>query len=457
MLVSDDRDSRNWKAVKSDWEFIDAQPTDGTIACLSLQQRQLLLSFVQVAYWPTRWTGNPDKDELEALVSKIQGALMHECELTIEQDECSIRLLLNGEVISSFELDAKVCDDLKGETGAPGPDGADGEDGRDGGGYPETEPPELTGTEDEIKTQIFSGCMNVINWLEEKIQEFYQAAGAAASAAHAVMEWIDAFPIIETLNPVDNMIEAADEWLEYGLLTFEANSTEELRQEMACELFCIIVQNDYSFDEYVWSLAILLWATKLIGLNAARPHYFTAVVFWPYQAIANQYILGLNDGDEDWMILCECAGGACGMLTFDSEDDVAYTVQYGSLQQVGNPLAGLEAEFYSSPPTYPDGRQLECLLELPEDKTLSAVSFDWNYALVTGGGDCGRQVVYYDSSMVEIDSWSSTVARSYNDWHNVVASLSGAGVRYVKVRLSYVCDEDDALHIYLDNILLHCG
>lgn len=455
-------DPRDWKALLCDWPHIQTYGSVGKLACLSDQQRQTILTFLQVAYWDTRWETAPDSDTLNAFVAKIEDKLMADCEITIRQTECEIELLVDGVVVSSFELDGEACPTLKGETGETGATGAKGDKGdkgdpgEDGGGFPAPPEIELTGTDDEKKTQVFSGCMNLILYLQEKITDFYAAAGAAASAAHAVSEWFHAFPIIETLSPVDNAIEAADEWLEATLASFEANDTPELREELACELFCIIVQNDYSFDQYAWALLLLLWNTKLLE-NAARIHYLTCGIFWPYNGLANRYILGLNDGNEDWMLLCDCAGGACGSLTFDAPEDLSYVLEYGTIEAIGNPLLGLKGELYT-PPGWSNGRRAQVLLDLGEDKTLTAVSFDYNYHSFLPGGEIARNVTYYDSAMVQIDTWSSTVYRDHYIWHNTVATLAGVGVRYVRFNLQFVQNNPGSeFYIYGDNILIHCG
>lgn len=348
-----------------------------------------------------------------------------------------------------------------GLTGAPGPqgppgeDGEDGADGVDGSTIPAPEIVAPTGTEEEKKTVVFSGAMNIITYIQEKILEFFEAAEFALSTAHAVAEWFHQFPLIETFSPVDNAIAAADELLEATLAQFEANDTQELREELACEIFCIVVANDYVFDVYTWNLTLLLWSTKLLE-NLARPHYFTMATFWPFAGLANRYLLGQNDGNEDWQLLCGCETTPCGNVTFDSVDDLPYTVVYGSIGAVGNPGNGVDGAIWVVPP-YATGRRAEVLIDTVEDKNIASLTFSYNYHSFEPGGEIHREIILYDAAMVVLAYWPSTVGVAQDVWHLQNVALAASGVRYVRVSARFVCNCVDPTHIWLDNILLHCS
>ena len=341
-----------------------------------------------------------------------------------------------------------------GETGAKGETGDKGDKGDPGTTFPPPIIPAPTGTEEEKKTIVFSGAMAIVKYLQEKILEFYQAAEGAASAAHAVKEWYEIIPLLETFDPVGNIIEAADEILEATLAYFQANDTEELREQLACEIFCFIVANDYAFDMYVWNVTLIYWATELLS-NLARPHYYLMGTFWPFEGLANRYVLGMNDDNEDWALLCSCAASPYGIVTFDdAETDLDYVIDFGILGTSGNPDNCAEATTWKDGEEYDDGRQVIVTVELPTPQIIARTAWDRNaYNSNNPDGEVGTQITWFDEEMVEIDTENHNFEdEANNTWHSEETFKLVVGVKFVKFRLWFSCNECGTIHIYLDNL-----
>lgn len=433
------------KAFLANWAFISAQPAEGTLCCLSEQQRSMLLSYLEPARWPTRWVDAPSQDALDEFVDSIyKELLMSECALTIQQSGCAIQLLLNGEVISAFVLDGEQCDLLGGG------------DGRGGGPYP-TGPDEGMSTYDEKRTALFSGAMALLKYCSEAIADLFELFEALLEVGKAATVWFETVPGLD-LSPAYEVFEAADSMLEFESSVFEGSDTSIWREQESCKIMCWCVENNFIFDSSV----ILKWEDDLFSryLVPPAPFYAEFVKACSYKTLIDRFTLGLNDDDEDWMLLCDECGLACGSLTFDDiETDLTYSIGMGTVADNGNPDDCINAIEHVFPP-YAHGRRLEITLELPQKRTVDAILADY-YIVNTGfpAGDVKRGFTLLDETEEELEYQSFPMDNpTKNTWVGDTAEfdLPVAGVKYIKLDVYYYCDCPGTREIRMDNIGVRC-
>lgn len=425
-------DKKDWKATVADWTHIQAFGTSGKLACLNDQQRQTLLSFLQVAYWLTRWQNPPDLDTLDAFITGIEDSLMTDCDFmfTIRQTGCWIELVVGAVVVSSFKLDAEKCGLLNA-----------------GGEGTKVVAPGVI--EEDKKTALFSGAMKLVIYCQEAILDAFNAIEIEIEIGKAATLWMETVPGLD-LSPAYEVLVACDAFNEMLESVFESTDTPEWREEFSCKIMCWCVENNYTFDASV----IDRCRGYLTDMGIAAPDYFYSnfIDVASYKALIDRFSLGMNDEDEDWITLCDDCFEFFGQVTFDAPEDLDYVLEYGTVESIGNPLLGLKAELWT-PPGFTNGRRGHILIDLGEDKTLTAVSFDYKYHSFLPGGEIRRRVQYYNESMELIDIWQSTVYAEHYEWHNTIAGLAGVDVRFVRFGLEFNQNEPGSeFYIYGDNI-----
>lgn len=429
-----------YKGVYGDWSYISTLATDGTICCLNEQQRSMLQTFMLPARWRTRWLNAPGQDYLDALVDETHHNLMTECTLSIAQVGCTIVLYLNGAPISSFELDGEACGLLGGA------------DGQGGGPYTQT----ATGTYEEKRTALFSGAMALLRYCSESIADLFDLVESLIETGKAATVWFETCPGLD-LSPAYEVLEAADAIVELEQSVFEGSDSPEYREGESCDIMCWCVANNFTFDESV----IDLWLNSLNERYLIPPscfyYEFARTVSKRY--LIDRFVLGMNDEDEDWMLLCDDCAALCGVLTFDDpETDLDYTILYGGLGGDGNPDLCLHAEEIPVPP-YAHGRKLETTIELDSPTTVARVVADWYHVNSSfPAGELRRQVTLLDSEESEIDIWYNLTDTTQGEWF--ADTLEGddvaVGVKYIKLLGQFYCDCPGTRDLRVDNIKIYC-
>lgn len=431
---------KDWKANQGNWAFIQTLSSEGSLLCLTEQARSTLQTFLTPAYWPTRWVDNPDRDELQAFIAEIEQNLMEECALQLVQVGCTINLLLNGVVISSMPFNPDACAMLG---------GSDGE----GGGWYEL-PAQSEAVEDK-KTELFSGAMALVKYISEAVIDFFAAIDAEIELAKAVVVWMETVPLLD-LSPAYEVLQAADSLNGMLRSAFLAADTPDWREQESCRIMCWCVDNNYTFDKSVIDTWREYLASK--GLTYPEQGYWQVVNVMEYRAMLNRFALGMNDGDEDWMVLCDECDVVCGALTFDDvETDLDYEIDYGTIVDNGNPDNCLNAEEWTSEP-YEYGRRAEILITLEEPTTVTKIQYDYyhrNDSFPTG--HLNRTFYLLDDEEEILATWTISGNTSKQEWIN--ESQTGEAVDdvcFIRMYMAFVCDCPGTREIRADNIQVYC-
>lgn len=423
-----------WKGIVGDWTHIQGFESTGTLACLTDQQRQTLLTFIQVAYWLTRWDNPPTQDILDAFVAGIESSLMTDCSymFSIRQTDCTIELLVGAVVVSSFELDAEACGLLN----------AGGE------GTKVVAPGAI---ETDKKTELFSGAMALVIYCQEAILDAFNAIEIEIEIGKAATLWMETVPGLD-LSPAYEVLVACDAFNEMLESVFETTDTPEWREEMSCKIMCWCVVNNYTFDASI----IDQWREYLTDMGIAAPDYFyrNFVNVASYKALIDRFSLGMNDDDTDWITLCDTCQELIGQVTFDDEEDLDYEVLFGTVDDTGNPdLCGHGTEYVDTAP-WPYRVRFEIEIELPTAQTVNGCSFDFNwYILQVPAGELGLRVELRDSSHEVLETWNEVDNFPQSSWQSYrFGKPPVESVKYVWVRLFLLCDCPLAKYIRVDNI-----
>lgn len=433
--------TKRWKAVLGDWTFIQTLLDTGSLLCLTEQERSTLQTFLIPAYWPTRWQNSPGRDVLEAFCAEIERKLMEDCTLSLVQIGCTVNLVLNGVVISSMPFDAEQCELLGGA------------DGKGSGDY------ELEAQAEEVedkKTELFSGAMALVKYCSEAVSDFFDAIDAEIELGLAATVWMEAVPGLD-MSPANEVLQAADALNDMLRASFLAADTPEWREQESCKIMCWCVYNGFTFDASICDL----WREDLYGYGVSFPHqgYWQIVNVLTNRAMINRFALGMNDEDEDWIILCDECYEACGILTFDDvETDLDYEIDMGTVVDNGNPDDCINGEFFASPPTNPYGRKFIITLELPELTTVGKLVWD-SYVVKPGGAgpDLARQVEFLDADETVLETWEENSQPPISEWYE--EEMQGAsieGVKFVRMTVNYVTQYSGTHEIRADNITVMC-
>lgn len=288
----------------------DINPPDGQCMTIVIPDgelfRQMLVGqLIELTRW---WVYERDENKRGRFVANrwrpnIMAAIdsIGDCPMQIISVECQ-HVPYDDERCAEWDPDTGVLT-LYIPAGAPGPEGPPGTDGTPGLvvnvniWHVEAQPT------DDKRTQAFSGAMSVVVFLSEKIIDFYSAINATTSSIRAAADLVDSIPVLNIL-PLDEIAGVADEIAEYELAEFTANDSPELREELACKLFCMVVAAEYTCSQQT----LVDWAAQL------RVDYFPGTAAWQYGIMAGawpkddllrRWWLGTNDGNADWETLCD--------------------------------------------------------------------------------------------------------------------------------------------------------
>lgn len=317
-----------------------------------------------------------------------------------------------------------------------------------------------TGTYDEKRTALFSGALALVEFCSEAIADLYDIFEAAIETSKGLVMWMEMVPGLD-LSPAYEIAEAADAIIELGQSLFEGTDTQTWREQEACRIMCLCVANDYGISTGVLDK----WRDSLNErfLTPPAAFYYEFTMGCPDRALIDRFVLGTNDGNEDWQLLCDPCAETCGTLTFDApESDLPYEIVHGTIGDNGNPGDCIRAIEYPDG-GYSHGRRLELIITLPADWMVDNLAYDIYWANASmPEGEIRREVTLYSEAMAQLGYWHELGTLPQYEW--VADSLSGdepvAGVRYLKFAARFFCTCPDQRAIRMDNMQVRgigCG
>lgn len=368
-------------------------------------------------------------------VIKAAHANMGDCLVHVHylrQTDCTIELLIDGVLQTSFKLDAEECGLLN----------AGGE------GTKIIAPGEV---EEDRKTALFSGAMALVIYCQEAVIDAFNAIEAEIEIGKAATVWMETVPGLD-LSPAHEVLMACDDFNEMLESVFEATDTPEWREDMSCKIMCWCVANNYTFDKTI----VDEWREYLTDMGIAAPDYFYSnfVDVASYKALIDRFSLGMNDENEDWLILCdECE--ASGICTFDDIlTDLPFTFEWGEEGIDGNPDDCAHATEYVSGAPWIYGLQYIVRFELPEPLSVARARWDYYVERASGpGGEVGWSVRFLDDEEEQIAHWTSHEHPPNEEWVDFSVSEGTVDdVSYIEIR-NWMVEANPQLgnKLYMDN------
>lgn len=348
----------------------------------------------------------------------------------LRQTECTIELLINGQLETSFKLDAEKCGLLN-----------------VGGDGTKITPPDPE--EEDKKTALFSGAMALVIYCQEAVLDAFNAIEAEIEIGKAATVWMETVPGLD-LSPAHEVLMACDDFNEMLESVFEATDTPEWREEMSCKIMCWCVANDYAFDSSI----VDRWREYLTEQGLSPPDYFYSnfVDVATYKALIDRFSLGMNDENEDWLVLCDVCEKLAGQITFDDvENDLEYEIQLGTLGISGNPDNCMRSET-TDPPHYDTGEMIQILVTLPEVSTVVRVTWDCFLTDTDPLMNCGHNVIFYDAEMEDLGQWQRQEEAARNAWYLSDQNGVKNGVKFIRVRYGLVAELPSNWKMRLDNV-----
>jgi len=197
-----------------------------------------------------------------------------------------------------------------GATGATGPQGDQGIQGETGASGADAQIPtewkdtiSINNPPVALNDAIWGGSLELATYLADTANTITDKIDAAVNIVQAVIQIVDAVPIIGQLPFVD-AIQAVTEITQAGTAEVRANLTPETIEGAACDLFCGIVANANTIGGALFLELGVSWLLKNEGYIAMA----AVLNLMGSNNAVNRYHLGINNPDSDWDVLCtDCA------------------------------------------------------------------------------------------------------------------------------------------------------
>lgn len=411
---------------------------------------------------PDAWNGTATAiEDARAEVRKII-ASMEVCDevfTDLRIQDCIIQVLVGGEWVDKADITSCVDSRVTGT--------AD-EEFRD---RPWDEPtdedkPEPTNSLD----CVWGGAVSVVDYAFAVFNKALDVLEAAADAADAASTWITDIPGFSYVPPAQ-AFEGFSTGLTITVAICRLADTPESRDRLACDLFCKIRSGGDPYqltDEIISS-----WIDSIADLSTEFPPqvYSPGLGFMVTvlrgligrRYIYQRYLLGLNNCEDDWMILCtDCPEPE--LLCFGFDDMTDLTIIVGSLTSTdGQPQPSALTASGVNSATYPfngsganNGIAVAVEVAFASPVTVNSVAFDYKLTVTSGGTNTiALGARFLDAMDAEIDSESTSNSNGNGVWHNQeFDGFSYANVSKVIVYLQRFTNPITTGTGFIDNICI---
>lgn len=151
---------------------------------------------------------------------------------------------------------------------------------------------------------VWGGCVALMDYIDERLDEVLTRVEAGLDIADIGFQLLDLNPVWELL-PVNEILTMIADLISAGAAAIRAEMTAENREELACDLFCIL----YSDDRLVMTEDDMnAWRNGSYPIisSVGKWAYMRVAKALPMRTLMKRYELGTNNPDGDWLVLCEC-------------------------------------------------------------------------------------------------------------------------------------------------------
>lgn len=209
------------------------------------------------------------------------------------------------------------------------------------------------------RDSLFGSVTAIVDQMDRNNRDFLEIIEVGTNTRERISQLIAAIPGFETL-PINEAIDYIDKLQSEILENYEAQWTDALRDTYRCDLFCKALDDpecELTFDDiYGYFETRLGAALDPINLFQSFVQYFTLgtwsgtlvvdimmlnqVAIWratsnyigiSLRSLETVGLLGANDNDPDWEILCEdCPSSECTNYDFAEDGEQGWTGEFGT-------------------------------------------------------------------------------------------------------------------------------
>lgn len=151
---------------------------------------------------------------------------------------------------------------------------------------------------------VWGGCVALMDYIDERLDEVLTRIEAGLDIADIGFQLLDLNPVWELL-PINEILTMIADLIAAGAAAIRAEMTVENREELACDLFCIL----YSDDRLVMTEDDMnAWRNGSYPIidSVGKWAYMRVAKALPVRQLMRRYELGTNNPDSDWLVLCGC-------------------------------------------------------------------------------------------------------------------------------------------------------
>lgn len=389
--------------------------------CLSPAEKYLIRCALRVMKWKTRWTSElgtmlPD---ISTIAENLEYKMADEncCEICAEVAECiendtDVQNAIAGAITNNTNIKNALKSLQNNEQGYLTPSENTAINSP------------LIDVTDCDPDEIFGNAVALFDAIDSINVDFLQVIAQAGNKFELASSAASAIPLFNQL-PTDEALELIGKFADWALESYNAALTLEIKQQIYCDLFCIMIENcNFSFDQLLsyfgdyFTIDLSLYQIAnmvawLAGTNIIGEELVYAVcAFQIYIVSIGEKILGsenpkwyamqaqLGDPSNDWITLCE----DCSLefvVTYDfSIDNQDFVSTVTSISHVD--YSSYVAASYWRNNAVTNGSavvQRRCLIESPDFDAIFVTKIEIDYYLNNGLSGSNFTLLYNSDSV----------------------------------------------------------